>query len=208
MNKCPQYIVDYMHEYLDGDIQREQELELKNHLQSCTDCQQHMHELSDSIAFIKSATHISAPPNLEIGVMARLPKPKQHVGIQKWLRRHPFIVAAATFIILMSGSLLTGYNDDQQFSVTKQPNLVVDGQTVIVPEGETVTGDIVVRNGDIRVEGEVDGNITVINGEYMASTSVVTGQVEEIDKAFEWLWYEIKSAFKDLEKMFESDETK
>lgn len=138
--------------------------------------------------------------------MKRLPKQKQHVGVQKWLRRHPFIVAAATFVVLMSGTLLTGYSDDEQFSVTKQPNLLVDGQTVIVPKGEVIEGDIVVRNGDIVVEGEVDGNITVINGEYMASTSVVTGQVEEIDEAFEWLWYEIKSAFKDATALFKKDD--
>ena len=206
MSKCPQYIVEYMHEYLDGDIHREQELELKHHLQMCSNCQQHMHELSDAIAFIKSTTHISAPPTLQMNVMQRLPKQKQHVGIQKWLRRHPFVVAAATFTLLMGGTLLTGYNDDAQFSVTKQPNLVVDGQTVIVPEGEVVKGDIVVRNGDIVVEGEVDGNVTVINGEYMASTSVVTGEIEKIDAAFEWLWYEIKSAFKDAATLFNKED--
>ena len=48
------------------------------------------------------------------------------------------------------------------------------------------------KNGDIVIEGEVDGNVTVINGQYMASTAVVTGQIEEIDEMFEWLWYKIK----------------
>ena len=47
----------------------------------------------------------------------------------------------------------------------------MEGQTVIVPNGEVVKGDIVVKNGDIVVEGEVDGNVTVINGQYMASYS-------------------------------------
>ena len=77
--------------------------------------------------------------------------------------------------------------------MTKQPNLVVEGEKVLVPEGEMVKGDIVVKNGKLRVDGEVDGNITVISGsKYMASTAVVTGTVEEIDKAFDWLWYKIK----------------
>ena len=82
------------------------------------------------------------------------------------------------------------------FLFTKQPNLQVEGQTVIVPKGETVKGDIVVKNGDIVVKGEVDGDITVINGKYMASTANVTGQIEEVDEAFEWLWYKIKSSAK------------
>lgn len=202
MSTCPQYIVDYMHEYLDGDISREHEQQLKKHLQMCSDCQQHMHQLSDTIAFVKSAAHITAPPHFEDTVMKRLPKEKNRVGVQKWFRRHPIVVAAAMFLILMSATLLSSYPNDE-FSVTKQPNLIVDGQTVIVPKGETVKGDIVVKNGDIVIEGEVDGNVTVINGQYMASTSVVTGQIEEIDESFEWLWYEIKDMANDFMALFE-----
>ena len=108
--------------------------------------------------------------------MARLPKEKSQAGFQRWLRSHPLLAAAAMFFILMSASMFSSFGNDQQFSVTKQPNLVVEGETVLVPEGEIVKGDIVVKNGNLRIEGEVDGNITVINGsKYMASTAVVTG---------------------------------
>ncbi len=202
MSTCPQHIVDYMHEYFDGDISREHEQELKKHLQMCSDCQQHMHQLSDTIAFVKSAAHITAPPHFEEQVMKRLPKGKNRVGVQKWFRRHPIIVAAAVFFLFMSATLLSSYPNDE-FSVTKQPNLIVDGQTVIVPEGEVVKGDIVVKNGDIVIEGQVEGNVTVINGEYMASTAVVTGQIKEIDETFEWLWYEMKDLANDFVNLFE-----
>ena len=204
MVTCPKHYIDYMHDYLDGDISREHEQELKKHLQGCGECQQHMHELSDTIAFIKSATHIMAPPSFEENVMNRLPKRKNTVGIQKWLRRHPIIVAAAVFFLFMSATLLGSYPNDNQFSVTKQPNLIVDGETVIVPAGEVVKGDIVVKNGTIVIEGEVDGDVTVINGDYMASTAVVTGQIEEVDEAFEWLWYEMKQMFNSFISLFES----
>lgn len=203
MKTCASQFVDYMHEYLDGDISREHEKNLKQHLQACSDCQQHMHELSDTVAFIKSAAHITAPPGLEDQVMSRLPKRKSAVGIKRWFRHHPVLVAAAVFCVFMSTALLGSFPNEEQFSVTKQPNLVVDGQTVMVPAGEVVKGDIVVKNGDIIVEGEVDGNITVINGNYMASTAVVTGQVEEIDEMFEWLWYKIKTGFQDVKAVFE-----
>ncbi|MGE7919570.1 zf-HC2 domain-containing protein [Viridibacillus sp. NPDC093762] len=198
MNACPKHIGEYMHEYLDGDISREHEIELKAHLQSCDNCRQHMQELNSTIAFVKSAAVVSVPLDFKQNVMIRLPKGKSGVGVQRWLRRHPIFVAAAMFCILMSTSLLTGFNDNKEFSVTKQPNLVVDGQTVIVPAGKTVTGDIVVKNGDILVEGSVDGNITVINGQYMASTANVTGQIDEINQAFEWLWYKIKNGGKEI----------
>lgn len=201
MSTCPQYIVDYMHEYLDGDISREHEQQLKKHLQVCSDCRQHMHELSDTVAFVKSAAHITAPPHFEDKVMKRLPKGKNRVGIQKWFRRHPIVVAAAVFFLFMSVTMLSSYSNDE-FSVTKQPNLIVDGQTVIVPKGEVVEGDIVVKNGDLVIEGEVDGDVIVINGEYMASTSVVTGQIKEIDQVFEWLWYETKAMVNDFMDLF------
>lgn len=197
MNTCPPQIIEFMHEYLDGDISREHEQELKQHLKTCTACQEHMHQLSDAVAFIKSAAQVTAPPHFEKSVMKHLPRPKSRVGIQKWLRRHPFLVAAAMFILFMSATLFGSFHDDK-FSVTKQPNLIVEGQTVIVPKGEVVKGDVVVKNGDIVVEGEVDGNVIVINGEYMASSAVVTGQIEEIDQIFEWVWYEVKRMSKDL----------
>ena len=51
---------------------------------------------------------------------------------------------------------------------------------MIIPEGEVVKGDVTVRNGKLIIEGEVDGNVTVINGEkYMASAGKVTGDIEE-----------------------------
>ncbi|MFY3792299.1 zf-HC2 domain-containing protein [Ureibacillus sp. MALMAid1270] len=192
MSTCPQNIVDYMHEYLDGDISLEHEQQLKKHLQNCSKCQQHMHELSDTVAFVKSAAHITAPPHFENEVMKRLPKGKNRIGIQNWFRRHPILVAACVFLLFMSASLVGSYSNNE-FSVTKQPNLIIEGQTVIVPKGEVVKGDIVVKNGDIIIEGEVEGNVTVINGEYMASSAVVTGEIEEIDEVFEWLWFEIKT---------------
>lgn len=99
----------------------------------------------------------------------------------------------------MSATLFSSYGNDQQFSVTKQPNLVVEGQTVLVPAGETVKGDIVVKNGELRIEGEVDGDVTVIHGsKYMASTAIVTGKSKEIDKAFDWLWYKMKKTATDI----------
>ncbi|AOV06563.1 anti-sigma factor family protein [Sporosarcina ureilytica] len=199
MNTCPEQIVHYMHAYLDGDISRDDERVLNEHLKQCTSCQELMDDLIGAVQFIEKAEHIQAPSGFVDGVMARLPKEKSQAGIQRWLRRHPLLAAVAMFFILMSVSVLSSYGNDQQFSVTKQPNLIVEGETVIVPEGEVIKGDVVVKNGELRVEGEVDGNVTVIHGsKYMASTAVVTGTSQEIDKAFDWLWFKIKETFKDV----------
>lgn len=212
MKNCPDHIVHYMHEHLDGDISREHELELQEHLTSCTACQQHMHELSKVAVFVQSTSHITAPSGFVEGVIARMPKETSQVGMKRWFHSHPLLTAAAMFMILMSASLFTSYNDDQQFSFTKQPNIVVEGEKVIVPAGETVKGDIVVKNGDLQIDGEVDGDVTVINGtiingeQYMASTANVTGEIEEINQVFDWLWYKMKAGAKDIMSLFDKEE--
>ncbi len=199
MNTCPEHIVHYMHAYLDGDINRDEERQLNEHLDKCSACSEIMAGLSETVAFMELAKPVQAPEGFVEGVMQRLPKEKSQVGIRRWLRSHPLLAAAAMFLILMSASVFSSYGNDQQFSVSKQPNLIVEGETVIVPEGEVVRGDVIVKNGKLRVEGEVDGNIIVINGsKYMASTAVVTGTSEEIDRAFDWLWYKIKNTVKDV----------
>ncbi|MGG3912339.1 anti-sigma factor family protein [Rossellomorea vietnamensis] len=197
MKPCPEEIIDYMHDYLDGDLNREKEETLKHHLQECSECQHHFHELKKAIAFVQSTSHISASADFTDKVMAGLPKEKKKIGVQRWLRHHPLLTAAALFLFFMTGSFLASWNDED-FSFTKNTKLVVQDHTVVVPEGEIVKGDLTVRNGDVKIEGKVTGNVTVINGkQYLASAGSVTGEIHEIDEAFEWLWYQIKKGAKD-----------
>lgn len=217
MGACHEKYIEFMHAYLDGDIQPEQEQELKNHLKSCEACQAHMHELSDVVAFMKSAQPVTVPPDMTANIMASLPKRNVTAGPQSWFRRYPIVTAAAVFLVFMSAMFFGNFSDDQQFAFTKADNVIVEGDTVIVPEGEVIQGDFMVRNGDIRVDGAIEGNLTVINGqilneeeignnELLASTAVVTGEIEEIDRVFDWLWFKIKSGYQGLENWFTGDE--
>ena len=53
------------------------------------------------------------------------------------------------------------------------------------------------------IEGEVNGNVTVINGEkYMASAGKVTGDIEEVNEIFEWVWFRVKETGKDVFYVF------
>lgn len=205
--KCPEYVIEYMHEYLDDEIPEEHEKILREHLQSCNDCQEYFRELNKSIALVQSTSHIQAPSDFTSKVMAGLPKEKKKTEIQRWFRSHPLLTAASLFLALMTGSILTTWNEEHQFSVSKQHNLVVENDTVIVPEGEVVKGDVVVRNGKVKIEGEVQGNVTVINGEqYMASAGNVTGEITEVNEVFEWIWYHIKKTFKNAANLFETEQ--
>ncbi|WP_153732345.1 zf-HC2 domain-containing protein [Sporosarcina obsidiansis] len=199
MEKCPKHVVHYIHAFLDGEIGEEEEKILTQHVKVCEECRVLLEELEKTSVLFENMSTIQAPPGFVSGVMGRLPQSKVQKGPKKWLRQHPIMAAAALFLILMSASFFSSFENEQQFSFTKQPNVIVEGETVVVPAGETVKGDLVVKNGDLRIEGEVDGNVTVIRGsKYMASTAVITGSSEEINEAFDWLWYKIKSIAKEI----------
>lgn len=205
--KCSDEIIEYMHEYLDNEISIEHESMLRKHLQACEDCQSHFHELKKAILFVKGSSNMVAPSDFTQKVMAKLPKEKRKVGMKRWFKNHPFITAASLFIVMMGGAMFSNWGEDRQFSFSKQPDLVVENDTVIVPEGKTISGDVVVRNGNIKIEGKVEGNVTVINGEkYLASAGHVSGEIEEVDEMFEWLWYKIKDSSKQIINLFESED--
>ncbi|PLR65951.1 MULTISPECIES: anti-sigma-W factor RsiW [Bacillaceae] len=201
--KCSEEMKERIHQYLDHDIKQEDERILRTHLQSCADCSQHLHELEKSIALVQSTSHIEAPMDFTQAIMDRLPKEKKSAGMNRWLKGHPLLAAASLFVLLMTGSLFSSFTSDSDFSVSKQPNLVVENNTVTVPEGETIKGDVTVKGGTLNIEGKVEGDVTVINGEkYMASAGQVTGDSEEINEAFEWIWYQMKSLSKEVVDVF------
>jgi anti-sigma factor RsiW len=205
--KCDEEIVELMHEYLDEEIDPQNEMILREHLKGCKDCEALFNEFKKTIAVVKGTSRMQAPPNFTAKVMASLPKEKKKVGIQRWLRNHPLIAAASLFLVLMMGSVLSTWNQEREFSVSQQENLVVQNGTVIVPEGEVVKGDVIVRNGKLKIEGEVQGDVTVINGEqYLASAGHVTGQIEEVNQVFDWIWYHMKKTAIDAVDIFNNSE--
>jgi len=203
LNTCSEEIILYMHNYLDGELTANEEQVLKEHLQQCPACMRHFQELKKTDAFIKSSSLLSTPSDFTNKVMEQLPKEQLKVGIKRWIRVHPFLVAAAVFIILMGGTIFSTWNNDQEFSFTKNPHLIVKEHTVIVPKGEVIKGNLIVKNGNLRVDGKVEGDVTVINGKkYMASAGNVSGNVEEINEIYDWLWFEMKDIGKKIVNYF------
>lgn len=192
--------IKLMHKYLDEEISDMEKKELKEHIQKCDQCHRHFKELKETIALVQSTTHtVEVPNDFTNNVMSQLPKEKTSIKYRRWFRKHPMLTAAVVFIFLMMGSLFTTWTKSDQLSVTKQPNLKIEDHLVIVPKGKVVEGDVVVRNGDIKIEGEVKGDVVVINGEkYLASAGKVSGDIEEINAVFDWIWYNMKSIVKDL----------
>jgi anti-sigma factor RsiW len=204
---CPTEIVELMHKYLDEEIEHAEEIKLRNHLQKCEDCSRHFHELKKAIALVQSTSHVVAPDDFTMKIMQNLPKEKKSVSMKRWFRIHPFLTAASVFCLLMLGSIFSLWNENQEFAVSKQSDLIVENNTVIVPRDKVINDDIVVRNGTIIIEGQVKGNVTIINGEkYLASAGHVTGEIKEVNELFEWLWYQIKKVANEVVNVFDDEE--
>lgn len=209
--KCQEEMVLYMHEYLDEYISPEDEKVLKQHLMECKSCQLLFQELEKTNALLQSTAVIHAPSDFTNQVMSQLPKQKKKINFQLWFTLHPVLTAASLFLILMMGSVVTTWSTGKELSVSKQSNLIVQKDTVIVPENEIIKGDVVVKNGNLKIEGKVEGNVTVINGsiidpdQLLASAGNVTGNIEEIDQIFAWMWFHIKSFFSNSTQIFNKD---
>lgn len=199
---CNKEIVSLIHRYLDDEITENERKQLKEHLDGCDKCRTHMTELKKSIAFVQSTSHIDAPINFTEVVMKQLPKQKRSVNSKRWIKNHPLFVAASIFIVLMAASMFSVWVDSSnELFVSGQANLIFDKERniVVVPEGEVVEGDLLIRNGSLQVDGQVNGNVTVINGQnYLASAGKVAGDIEEIDKGLESIWYNIKTFFSEV----------
>lgn len=188
-----------IHQYLDEDIDEQSYHNLQEHLRTCQDCRQHMLELQKTIAYVQSLSHVRTPDDFTERVMARLPAPTQSWRLSKWLRQHPFLVAAAIFLFLMAGSVISAWFDSDQTLQVSSNNfdqLYIDHERkmVVVPEGVKVEGDLIVRNANVEVKGEVAGKVVAIEGKVItASTAVIAGEVESIEAIFQWIWYELKN---------------
>ncbi|MGP4076764.1 zf-HC2 domain-containing protein [Halobacillus sp. K22] len=216
---CKKEAISLMHKYLDGELNREEERRLRNHLQACPSCQNHFHELKRSITLIKNTGPASAPRNFTANVMSSLPKEKKRKNYIRTMQRHPILTAAAVFFILMFSGIFSAWNQDHHVTVSKQENLEIRDNTVIVPEGVTINDDLVVRNGDLKILGKIKGDVTIINGDIidgkpkgdiennLDSTTLraYTGELTEVNQIYEWVWYQTKHTVTDLFS-FESDQ--
>lgn len=193
-----------MHDYLDGQLTTKDDKILNGHLQECEDCQNHFHELSRTITLIQSHRKLNAPNNFTENVMSSLPEEKKHMKYRRWFINHPYIAIAVIISFFFIGSLFSGWNKGNELVVSKTDNLVIEGNTVIVPEDIVLIGDLFIKNGDLKVNGQIKGDVTLVNGELLtdqdlsASVDNISGELKYIDQALKWAWYEMSNFLSDL----------
>ncbi|WP_216831477.1 anti-sigma factor family protein [Alkalihalobacterium elongatum] len=208
---CEPKYVSLMHKYFDGEACEKERADLYEHIKQCEACNEHHKELKRTIAFVQSASHISAPKDFTANVLKQLPEYKKTTSRtwKRWMRRHPFLVAAALFLIFMSSSVVSLWNHQEgQLMVSGAGNIQIDKETgtVVVPEGEVVEGDLTIRNGKLEVAGEIKGSVLLINSEqYLASAGSVSGEIKEINQVLDWTWYHIKEFLLEVINVFDRE---
>jgi len=190
---CKQ-VLPLIHNHFDGDITAEEAMELKHHLHSCQDCRRYFRMTEKTEAIVRSLPPAASSPELTQRIMDALPVERKRNVWFRWVKRHPAASVAALFGAIMLWSFLTLWNEDQQLLVkgADLDQVIIQGDTVIIPEGRTIHGDLMVRSGKIQVEGDIKGNLVVVDGTVnLASTAHISGQITRINQAFGWLWFKM-----------------
>ncbi|HEY2491717.1 MAG TPA: zf-HC2 domain-containing protein [Paenibacillus sp.] len=195
--------VSLMHDYLDDDLSKEQRLMLKEHMLTCPDCRMQFKELEqmDMILYSLHYSTPSASDELTERILSALPVHKKQQRWVKWVKSHPAATAAALFLVVMLFSTVSVWSKDSQLMVhgSNLDQVIIEGNTVILPEGKTIAGDLTIENGKAQIFGVVEGNLTVIDGSlYKASTAHISGQVKHVDRALDWIWYKITNLVSDV----------
>ncbi|WNQ11783.1 zf-HC2 domain-containing protein [Paenibacillus aurantius] len=199
---CKQAVRE-MHEFLDGTLTGPKAAALKEHMLSCPDCRLVFQQLETTDALVKSMPRPSAPDDLTDRIMGALPQSRKKASWLQWVKRHPAISVASVFLLVMVSSFLSLWNEDTQMTVkgANLDQLVIKGDTVYLPAGHKVNGDLMVKRGKIQVDGELNGNLIVIDGTYaLASTAKISGETRVIDQALQWLWFEMNEMVGGLAK--------
>jgi anti-sigma factor RsiW len=196
-----------MHDYFDGDLSRQDAAQLKAHLLSCPACRARFDQLERTEALchnfmdLRVVREPEAAAKLSERILSGLPQPRRRAGVPRWIRNHPAITVAAVFALVMFSSFMAMWQQEQELTVrgADLAELVIEGDTVTVPEGAHIDGDLTVENGKANVLGDVEGDVTVIGGSlYQASTAHISGQVKMIDQALDWFWYKVTKSFSSL----------
>ncbi|QHT63320.1 anti-sigma factor [Paenibacillus lycopersici] len=198
-----------MHDYLDDELPLDDIAGLKAHLESCSACRARLDQLeqTEALAHRVMDTHfvVTADQSAQLTqrIMSSLPVKRRTTGagFTRWVRNHPAVSVAAVFMLVMFSSFLAMWQQDSQLAV-RGPDLaevVIEGDTVTVPAGAHVNGDLTIENGKANVLGDVDGDVTVISGSlYEASTAHISGEVKQIDQALDWFWYKVTTSISSL----------
>jgi len=184
-----------IHDYLDATLEGFELTELKQHLLDCPSCRKVLDGLEQAEACLRVMPQPSVDDGLADRIMLALPRRSKVIQFRGWLKRHPAISVAAVFVVVMMSSFLSLWNSEQELMVKGNDleDVIIQGDMVIIPEGSTVNGDLLIENGKLQVFGNIEGNLVVVDGSiFTASTATIAGQVTSVNETIDRFWFKVK----------------
>ncbi|TCP57862.1 anti-sigma factor RsiW [Tumebacillus sp. BK434] len=197
---CQEHSEELLHRYLDEEMSVAERTDFEAHLAACERCLTHFTEVGSTIQRLEGGEWHKAPAGFTESVLAKL----EHVAPPRRNWRVPIMkysgIAAAVLLVFGLGA---SFATPEEFALQANhtDGLIITDGKVIVPEGSEYNGDLVIQNGDIEVRGKVNGNVTALNGQVHLARSAgadISGEVAEVDEAFEKIGYYLKEIFRDL----------
>lgn len=186
--------ISLVHDYLDKEAIGRRLLDLKDHLNHCSKCRHHFKQLEKADAVISILTRPRVPDGLTERIAQSVLPPKKKVSWLRWAKRYPALSVATVFFFIMLGSIMALWNQQTELMVKGDDleHVVIEGDRVIVPEGRTINGNLIVENARIQVDGHINGNLVVIDGSILsAATANISGEITSVNQSFQWIWYKI-----------------
>ncbi|WP_164931520.1 anti-sigma factor family protein [Longirhabdus pacifica] len=195
------HAISLMHEYLDGDLDHGNSVMLKEHLQTCPSCKQHLNELEQAEVFAATIPPLKVPANLAVNIIESFPPEKKSSVVFRWLKRYPALSVASIFIIAMVSSYtIQGMGNEPELVVrgTDIDKIMIENNKVIVPSGVEIAGDLVIENGELWIQEDagIKGDVVIIDGELVASTANIEGKIREVNETIDLLWYKLIGFFR------------
>lgn len=185
-----------IHDYLDTALEGTELTELKQHLLDCPACCEVLDGLEQAEACLRVVPQPMVSHDLAERIMCALPKTSRATQFKRWLKRHPAISVAAVFVMVMMSSFFSLWDSEHKLMVQGNDleDVVIQGNLVIIPEGRTVNGDLLIENGKLQVYGNIEGNLVVVDGSiFTASTASIAGQVTSVNETIDRFWYKVKA---------------
>jgi anti-sigma factor RsiW len=191
-------MVPLIHAHLDRTLDQAEQGLLQQHLIECQACNTLLDRYEQTEAFIQYMPEPVVSEDLTERIMKALPKQERSVRFKGWVKRHPAVSVAVVFMMVMMSSFLSLWDTEQNLVLkgADLDDIVIEGNTVIIPAGRTVDGDLFVENGQLQVDGVVQGNLTIVDGSvHMASTASIAGQVTSVNQTIDYFWFKVKEFF-------------
>jgi hypothetical protein len=180
-----------MHHHLDGDLSDERMAQLQIHLDGCSDCRERFAQLHKTLACIQYAPDMDSSSDLCQRVMQHLPKVKPLKRFISWFKLYPGKSFASVCGLVVMGAWMMSFDMDKRLvvNIPNEDRVVINGEKVHVPQHAVIHGDIYVANGQIQLDGDVEGDLIVMDGQYsMSPSGSVSGDVYEISYSYErWI---------------------